>query len=81
MRLAEGKTKHARPKNALTIQESVKQPVRPHSRFVAGSQPVRSPLRGAMTALVWLFAIHVLRHPIVEELAPIKRRLSRWISG
>lgn len=36
---------------------------------------------GALTALVWLLAVHVLRHPIVEELAPIKRRLPGWISG
>jgi O-antigen/teichoic acid export membrane protein len=34
---------------------------------------------GLLTAVTWLLAIHVLHHPIVEELAPIKRRLARWV--
>lgn len=34
---------------------------------------------GSLTALTWLVAIHVLRHPIVDELAPIKRRLAGWV--
>jgi hypothetical protein len=30
---------------------------------------------GLITALAWLAAVHALRHPLVAELEPIKRRL------
>ncbi len=32
----------------------------------------------AVTAVCWLTALHALRHPLVDELAPLKRRIAAW---
>lgn len=33
---------------------------------------------GCMTVICWFVALHALRHPLVDELAPIKRRVASW---
>lgn len=34
---------------------------------------------GCVTVACWFVALHALRHPLVDELAPIKRRVSSWL--
>jgi len=34
---------------------------------------------GCVTVACWFVALHVLRHPLLDELAPIKRRVSSWL--
>lgn len=34
---------------------------------------------GLLTVAAWLVALHILRHPLLEELESVKQRLSSWI--
>lgn len=34
---------------------------------------------GGLTAVCWLAVLHAIRHPLVEELRPLKRRVAGWL--